>query len=151
VCFTDWANRGYPDIFIELGGATPGDRFRNALYHNPCQGNHALKVKLVGKQTNRAAIGARIKAIPSGEGLAPGEYPREVDRLISSGSSFGANPLQQIIGVGKATRIERLEIYWPTSKTTQVFTNLDVDQAIEITEFSETFRKVEQKRLPVPD
>jgi hypothetical protein len=145
VVFADWANRRYPDIFIELGGATPGDSFRNALYHNPCQGNHAIKVKLVGQKTNRAALGARIKVVP-GEG-----GPKEVHRHVTTGSSFGANPLQQLIGVGKATKIARLEVYWPTSKTTQVFTDLDADQSIEITEFSDTYRKLPEKRLPVPE
>ena len=154
VAFGDWANRGYVDLFVQLGGATPGDQFRNALFHNPCQGNHALKLRLVGKKTNRAAIGARIKVIPSaGEPgvLAPGDYPKEVHRHVTSGGSFGGNTFQQILGVGKATKIARLEIYWPTSQTTQVFTNLDVDQSIEITEFADSYRRLEEKRVPVPE
>jgi hypothetical protein len=111
-------------------------------------------VKLVGKKSNRAAIGARIKVVPdSGEpaASAPGAAPREVHRHVTSGSSFGANPLMTHIGLGKATKIKRLEITWPTSKTTQVFENLEADQAIEITELSDIYRKLELKRLPVPE
>ena len=37
-------------------------QYHNILFQNPGQGNHWLTVKLVGKKTNRAAIGARIKA-----------------------------------------------------------------------------------------
>ena len=43
------------DIFIEMGGALPGDKYHNVLFQNPGQGNNWLTVKLVGKKTNRAA------------------------------------------------------------------------------------------------
>ena len=39
----------------------PGDRAYNLLFRNPGHGRHWLKVKLVGTQTNRAALGARIR------------------------------------------------------------------------------------------
>ena len=59
-------------------------------------------------------------------------------------------PLQQTIGIGKAGRIARLEIYWPTSDTTQVFHEVPVDQAIEVTEFESAYRSLNWTRLPVP-
>ena len=46
------------DMFVETGGAVNGDKYHNVLFQNPGQGNHWLTVKLVGKKTNRAAIGA---------------------------------------------------------------------------------------------
>ena len=114
-----------------MGGAVNGDRYHNILFQNPGQGNHWLTVKLVGKKTNRAAIGARIKVVTAGE------QPLTVHRHVSSGSSFGANPLQQTIGLAKADRVAVLEIHWPTSGTTQVFRDIAADQAIEVTEFAE--------------
>jgi len=129
------------DILIEMGGAVPGDKFRNILFQNPGQGNNSLTVKLIGKKTNRAAIGARIKVVTDGT------PPLTVHRQVSSGSSFGASPLQQTIGVGKAQTVATLEIYWPTSKSTQVFHNLTVNQFIEITEFATDYRKLERKRI----
>lgn len=137
----DWDNDGNTDIFIEMGGAVPGDAFRNALYHNPGQGNHWLTIKLIGKKTNRAAIGARIKVVTADTA------PQTIHRHISSGSSFGANPLQQTIGLRKAERVATLEVYWPTSKTTQTFQNIAADQFIEITEFEKDYRTVERKRI----
>ena len=74
-----------------------------------------------------------------------------VHRHISSGSSFGGNPLQQTIGLGEGGAIDRLEIYWPTSQTTQVFRNLSVDQAIEVTELSDEYRKLNWPRIKVPE
>jgi hypothetical protein len=140
----DWDRDGNVDIFEQLGGATPGDRFRNVLFQNPGHDNHWLTIKLVGKKTNRPAIGARIQA------TVPGEPPQSFYRHVCSGSSFGANPLQQTVGLGKARKVARLEIYWPTSNTRQVFRDVPVDQAIEITEFAPEYRPLNWTRVPVP-
>jgi hypothetical protein len=69
---------------------------------------------------------------------------------LSSSSSFGANPLEQHIGLGKASRVAVLEVYWPTSRTTQVFRDVAVNQAIEVTEFAQTDRPREYRRIPLP-
>ena len=114
-----------------------GDRYHNILFQNPGQKNNWLTVKLVGKKTNRPAIGARIKVVTAGD------RPLTVYRHVSSGSSFGANPLQQTIGLGKANRVAELEIHWPTSGTTQVFHDIAVNQAIEVTEFADDYRKLD--------
>jgi hypothetical protein len=140
----DWRRCGSVDLFMEVGGATPGDQYHNVLFLNPGQGNHWLTVKLVGKKTNRAAIGARIKVITTGRNSLT------VHRHVTSGGSFGANPLQQTIGLGKARSVATLEIYWPTSRTTQVFRNLAVDQAVEVTEFAEEYRKFHWAPIRVP-
>jgi hypothetical protein len=140
----DWDRDGSVDLFIELGGASPGDRYHNALFQNPGQGNNWLTVKLVGKKTNRAAIGARIKVVTSGD------RPLTVYRHVGSGASFGANPLQQTIGLGKAGSVATLEVYWPTSRTTQVFHGVAVNQAIAVTEFATSYRPLNWTRVPRP-
>jgi hypothetical protein len=140
----DWDRDGNVDLFIVLGGATPGDRFHNALFQNPGHDNNWLTVKLVGKKTNRAAIGARIKVVTAGD------TPLTVHRHVTSGSSFGGNPLQQTIGLGKVNLVATLEIYWPTSQTTQVFRDVAVNQAIEVTEFAPNYRKLNWTRVPAP-
>jgi hypothetical protein len=76
--------------------------------------------------------------------LALGQQ-RSVNKWINSGGSFGANPLRQQIGVGKATVIHRLEVYWPTSQLTQQFEEIGVDQFIEIQEGSTRVRKLAWK------
>ncbi len=73
----DWDRDGDIDLFVEMGGAIPGDMYHNVLFQNPGQGNHWLRVKLVGKKTNRAAIGARIKVVTAGSNEADeGPSPR---------------------------------------------------------------------------
>ena len=68
----DWDRDGDVDLFVQTGGAADGDRYHNLLFQNPGQGNHWLTMKLVGKKTNRAAIGARIKVITAGREAADG-------------------------------------------------------------------------------
>jgi len=127
-----------------MGGALNGDKYHNILFQNPGQGNNWLKLKLIGTRTNRAAIGARIKVVTAGES------PLEIHRHISSGGSFGANPLQQVIGLARADRVASLEIDWPTSSTTQVFRDIPVNQSIEITELATDYRKLKNQRVPLP-
>ncbi len=140
----DWDRDGDVDIFIEMGGAVNGDKYHNVLFQNPGQGNHWLTVKLCGRKTNRSAIGARIKVVTAGS------QPHSIHRLVSSGSSFGANALQQTIGLADAKAVAALEVYWPTSNTTQVFRNVAADQSIMITEFDTAYRRLNSKPLPQP-
>jgi ASPIC and UnbV/FG-GAP-like repeat len=141
----DWDRDGDVDLFVQTGGVANGDKYHNVLFQNPGQGNHSLTVKLLGKKTNRAALGARIKLVTAGE------EPLTIHRHVSSGSSFGANPLEQTIGLARATRVDRLEIYWPTSGTAQVFRDIAADQAIEVTEFAESYRRLNWKPIQEPN
>jgi hypothetical protein len=140
----DFDRDGDVDVFIEMGGAILGDKYHNVLFQNPGQGNNWLTVKLTGKKTNRAAIGARIKVVTTGA------TPLTVHRHVSSGSSWGANPLQQHIGLGKADRVATLEVHWPTSRTTQTFHDIAVNQAIAITEFENQYHVLDWKPIPTP-
>jgi hypothetical protein len=135
----DWDRDGDVDLFVETGGAVNGDKYHNLLFENPGQKNHSLTLKLVGRKTNRAAIGARIKLVTAGE------PPLTIHRLVSSGSSFGANALEQTIGLAGAVRVASLEIHWPTSETTQIFRDITADQAIEVTEYAENYRRLDWK------
>lgn len=145
VAFADWDRNGTQDVFIQLGGAVKGDSYHNVLFQNPGQTNNWLSVKLVGSKTNRAAIGARIKVVTAGP------EPLTVHRHVSSGSSFGANPLEQHIGLGKAEQVALLEIHWPTSGTTQVFRNIPAKQSIVITEFAKDYQKRSWKVIALPE
>ena len=87
------------------------------------------------------AIGAKITLTADGSGTpSPIRY-----REVTSGGSFGASPLLQHIGVGKAKIVKTVEIKWPVSRTTQVFHDVPVDARIDITELADTF-----KTVPIP-
>ncbi|MEK6580521.1 MAG: ASPIC/UnbV domain-containing protein, partial [Bdellovibrionota bacterium] len=53
---------------------------------------------------------------------------RKLHRVVSSGGSFGASPLELHLGIGKATRIKRLEILWPRTGKIQVLESLDASR-----------------------
>jgi hypothetical protein len=144
VAFADLDNDGDQEIVFKVGGATPGDAHTFRLFENPGHGNDWLEVNLVGVKTNRAAIGARITAtIEDATGAK-----RSVHRTVNSGGSFGASPLQQHLGLGKAARRVDLEVFWPVSGTRQHFANVAKNRAIEIHELSD--RIVPLNRRPAP-
>ncbi len=129
IAFADLNDDGCQDIYSTLGGAYSGDFARNALFLNPGSTNRWLKLKFVGTKANRFAIGARFRVTvqtPSGS--------RELHRVVSSGGSFGSNPLRQEIGLGDATAITRVDIEWPGSRTQQTVTGLEFNRSYEIRE-----------------
>jgi len=129
IAFGDLDEDGDQDVFAHMGGAFTGDGFLNSVFQNPGFGNHWVSVKLVGTKSNSSAIGAHIRCE-----IVDGSERRSVHRTVNSGGSFGANPLEQHIGLGKAEKIDVLEIYWPTSDTTQTFRDVPVDRALRIVE-----------------
>ncbi len=145
IAFADLDNDGDQDVFAQMGGAYPGDKFSNALYENPGFDHRWLSIQLVGHQTNRSAIGARIKVT-----INEGERSRSVYKHVNSGGSFGASPLRQTLGLGKANSIEQLEIYWPTSDKTQVFEDVAMDQFIRIHEDKDQFETVSIESFEMP-
>ena len=129
VSFADFDNDGDQDIHEVMGGVFEADNFRNVLYENPGHGNHFVKLKLVGVRTNRAAIGARIRVV-----VDTPDGPREIHRSVTTGGSFGANPLRQEIGLGAARSIVEIRVTWPTSGTVQTFKDVGMDRAYTIRE-----------------
>jgi hypothetical protein len=129
VCFADFDEDGDQDVFEQLGGAKPVDRYHNALFENPGFGNSWIKIKLIGEPSNRSGIGARIHVVVSHDGVE-----RSIYRHVNSGGSFGANPLVQHIGLGKNPELKSLAIYWPTTNTTQTFTDIPAQRQIVIQE-----------------
>jgi len=139
IAFADLDNDGDQDIFLHSGGAVPGDAYPNSLFANPGHGNRWIVIRLVGEKTNRAAIGTRLKIVLPGG--------REIHRTVNNGTSFGTSSFQQHIGLGRASLISSLEIYWPGSQTRQVFQNVPANQAISIQEFSRTYQKLPRRRF----
>lgn len=139
IAFADFDGDGDQDIFEQMGGARRVDAFRDALYENPGFGNHWIGLKLVGTESNRSAIGVRIRV-----DFSEGGTQRSVFRHVDSGGSFGANPLQQHVGIGSAKQVTSVQIHWPTSGITQTFQDLPIDRVVQITEGRNEFVVVPQ-------
>ena len=139
IAFGDLDRDGDQDIFMQVGGFYPSDGFVNSLYVNPGSGNRWTSIRLIGTQSNRAAIGARIRV-----NVTTSAGKRAVHAVVSSGGSFGASSLEQEIGLGNAESIESVEVWWPASGTRQRFEDVPLDTAIEIVEGNEGYRVVER-------
>ena len=129
-----------------LGGAYPGDKYRNQLLANPAAAGRWLKLKLEGVRSNRSAIGAAIKVVVRNEDGTT----REIFRTVTSGGSFGAGPLRQEIGLGAARAVERVEIVWPATGETQVVEGLALDRAYAVREGEARAREVAAKAFAWP-
>ena len=145
VAFFDFDHDGDQDIFVELGGAFAGDAYNNALFENPGTGNGWIVVQLVGGDSNRSAIGARIRAQ-----IAEAGRKRSVFRWVNSGGSFGASPLRQHIGLGGASVIERLEIRWTGTAAVQEFTDVRPGQHILVREGTDGYTALDYGRRSKP-
>ncbi len=130
IAFADLHRSGFEDVFEEMGGAQPGDAFQSALYRNPGNGNHWITLKLEGVRSNRAAFGARIELIvKDAKGV-----PRHIFRTVGFGSSFGGNPLEQHIGIGRATEVSEVIVTWPTTKVVDRLRGVAVNRRYSLRE-----------------
>ena len=107
---------------------------------------HWLQIQLVsndtqtGLQSNRDAVNTLIKLIAGGK-----TYMRQV---IGGDSGHGQNNLDLHFGLGSATTIDQIEVYWP-SGATQVLTNQPVDTFMAISELGASVAMVSP--LPATD
>jgi hypothetical protein len=116
----DIDNDGDVDLVVTNNGG-PLEVLRN----NSGRDRHALLVRVAGVRSNRTGIGARVTITAQG---------RTQIREVKSGSSYlGQNDLRVHVGLADATRIERLDVRWPTG---DIETTRDVaaDQIVTITE-----------------
>lgn len=132
VAFADIDNDGDQDIYEVIGGAVEGDHFRNVLFENTSvTGNHWIKLKLEGTNSNRTAIGARIRIKVK---MPDGSF-QDFYHTANTGGSFGSKTLRVEAGLGKATAIEEIEIKWPNAKqTTEIIKNVSMGTLIRIKE-----------------
>ena len=140
VSFADWDGDGDLDLFTVLGGGFPGDRGYSALFENPGNAGHWLKVKLVGTRSNRAALGREFTQKSANRAACPGlstagSAPMAVSAATrsSSSSDWAAH-----------RSVSRLTVIWPTSHTRQVFENVAAGQSIVITEGGASFKVLKQ-------
>ena len=129
IAFADLDDDGDQEVFAQMGGALPGDSWDDALFENPGFGNRWVTVELVGVESNRSAIGARIRVQ-----VVEGDRRRSIYKWVNSGGTFGANPLRQTIGLGRVDRLELLEVFWPSSNVKQTLGNVPLDRRVVIVE-----------------
>jgi hypothetical protein len=88
-------------------------------------GNHWIKIRTVGTKSNRSGIGARIKCVT-------GDH-QQTDEVRSGGSYASQNDLRVHFGLGGVTRVDRIEIRWPSGHV-DVLENVQADRLIYVEE-----------------
>jgi Tfp pilus assembly protein PilF len=123
--FADYDGDGDLDLYAPIGGAMFGDRQPNSFYRNNGSPHNWLKIRLVPRQSNPDAIGARLAATtPHGT----------IHRTVDGGTGFGSmNDPVVLFGLGTATHVQTLVIRWP-SGVEQRLTNLPSGRLVTITE-----------------
>lgn len=102
--WADYDNDGFLDLFVANGGEN------NALYRNAGNDNSSISLRLVGTQSNRSAIGAKVRVKATIGGKAFWQV-----REISGGSGYGSqNDLRAHFGLGDATNADLIRIEWPS-------------------------------------
>jgi len=109
----DLFNDGNMDVVVEDLVGSP-----MVLRNRGVPGRHWISFELAGTKSNRLAIGARIKIVAGGV--------TQTDEIHSGGSYLSQNDLRVHFGLGSATKVESVEIRWP-SGTTETLKNLAAD------------------------
>lgn len=100
-------------------------RMPAGLLVNEPGSNHWIGFELHGTESNRDAVGARVR-IRNGD--------REQTRVVSIGGSYlSSNSLRQHFGIGAAERVEEVRIAWPSGKETHL-RDLSADRLYRISE-----------------
>jgi hypothetical protein len=118
----DFDNDGKQDILIGVNGGAPV-----LLQNKSSVPNHWLGIRLEGKSCNRDGIGARLSWLANGE---------KRSRLKTAGGSYlSSHDPREVLGLGAATKIDWLEIKWPSPSTrVERITNVSVDRYVHIVE-----------------
>lgn len=125
--FGDFDNDGDVDVLVNNMNEAP------SLFRNDCgTKNNWLKVKCVGTKSNRSAIGTRVRVVT-------GRHS-QIDEVMSGSSYVSQNDLRLHFGLGKAAKVDLVEVRWPLGLV-EKFQNLEVNQLVVIKEGSAIIEK----------
>lgn len=118
----DFQNDGRMDVMVANNGEAP-----ILLQNNAGKDNHWLGVKLQGNTCNRDAVGAMITWSVAGV---------KKSRFKTNGGSYlSSHDPREVLGLGKATKIDWLEVKWPApSGKVERITDVPTDRYVTIVE-----------------
>ena len=120
--FGDFDNDGDMDVLIMNMNEPPSLLRADVQSHH-----HWLKVKLIGTESNRTAIGARVR-VRAGARL-------QAQQVESQSSYYSVNDLRLHFGLGAADKADFVEVRWPNGKT-EIVRGVAADRLIYVKEGS---------------
>jgi enediyne biosynthesis protein E4 len=126
--FGDFDNDGDVDVVVNTVNDYP-----QLLRCDLKTANNWVKVRTIGTKSNRSGIGARVRCVTT----VPGETKphSQIDEVRSGGSYFSQNDLRVHFGIGKAEKVDLLEIRWP-SGLVEKLENVPPNQVVYVKEGS---------------
>lgn len=118
--FGDFNNDGSVDIVINNQNSSP-----SLLQFTSRNQNHWINLHLVGVKSNRSAIGTRVRCVAGSLS--------QIGEVRSGGSYLSQSDLRLHFGLRDHTRIDRLEIHWPSGATDELH-DISANQFLRIEE-----------------
>ena len=119
----DYDNDGDVDILVTQLNQ-PARLYRNQTSEQE-EPNHWLRIKVVGRQSNRDGIGTKIRLQSGNLSLAK--------EIHSSSSYLSGHDPRPIFGLGGRQTVDHLILHWPSGAISKL-ENLTVDRQVEIVE-----------------
>ena len=119
--FGDYNNDGDIDVLV-LNMNDPPSLLRNEGGNK----QNWIKIKLLGTECNRTAIGARVRVIT-------GKHA-QMDEVHSGTSVMSQSDLRLHFGLGKAETVDLIEVKWPTTQKIERFMHVKANQILTIRE-----------------
>jgi len=117
----DLNNDGFPDLVVTSLNEKP-----RIMLNSANNGGHWLVIELTGRQSNRDAIGTRVKVTTSSG--------RNIYNHVSTSVGFMSSSDKRLhFGLGKETTIKAVEIVWPRGAV-QTLSNVSVDRVLKVDE-----------------
>ncbi|HEV2416217.1 MAG TPA: CRTAC1 family protein, partial [Terriglobia bacterium] len=117
--FGDFDNDGDVDVLIVNHNELP-----SLLRNDVTGGNHWIKIKLIGVESNRSAIGGRVTVRYGGK--------TQAQEVLSQSSYLSSNDTRLHFGLGQATTAD-VEVRWPRGRI-EKFSALPAGHLISVTE-----------------
>ena len=118
--FGDYDNDGDVDLFV-LNSNDRADLLRNEGGNR----NFYLIVRLVGTESNRNGIGAKVRVVSG--------TLRQIKEVRSGSSYLSQNDLRAHFGLGDRSMVDTLEVRWPSGRV-QVVKDVRVNQIFTVIE-----------------